>query len=278
MKGFYNLVDLILLFKSFLLGLVEGITEFIPVSSTGHLILAGDLLGFSDEKAKVFEVFIQLGAILSVVWLYREKLRNVVSGIPRSKEARSLVINIFIAFLPAAVVGLLVHKTIKAYLFNPVTVAGALIAGGIAILLIEKMHHRAEVKTLESISLKQALGAGIAQCFALFPGVSRSGATIMGGLLLGFDRKVSVEFSFFLAIPTMFAATGYDLVKNLNMLSASDIPLFLVGFIVSFFSALVVIRAFLGYVSKHDFSGFAYYRILFGALVLAFYWQRGWKF
>lgn len=268
----------ILLLKSLLLGLVEGITEFIPVSSTGHLILAGDLLGFSDEKAKVFEVFIQLGAILSVVWLYREKLVSVIKGLPTRKADKSLVINIIAAFLPAAFVGLLVHKAIKAYLFNPITVAGALVAGGIAILLIEKMHHRADVHSVDNVTLKQAVGAGIAQCFSLFPGVSRSGATIMGGLLLGFDRKVAVEFSFFLAIPTMFAATGYDLVKNLHLLSLADFPLFLVGFVTSFFSALVVIKAFLGYVSKHDFTGFAYYRIVFGLLILGFYWQRGWKF
>jgi undecaprenyl-diphosphatase len=271
-------MDLILLLKSLILGVVEGITEFIPVSSTGHLILAGDLLGFGDEKAKVFEVFIQLGAILSVVWLYREKVFGVINGLPSRNEARSLAINIIIAFLPAAFIGLLVHKFIKAYLFNPITVAGALIAGGIAILLIEKMDHRAHVKNVDSITLKQAIGAGIAQCLALFPGVSRSGATIMGGLIIGFDRKVAVEFSFFLAIPTMFAATGYDLFKSLNALSLSDIPLFLVGFTTAFFSALIVIKAFLGYVSKHDFSGFAYYRIVFGLLVLAFYWQKGWKF
>jgi undecaprenyl-diphosphatase len=277
-EGISGYMDLILLLKSLILGVVEGITEFIPVSSTGHLILAGDLLGFGDEKAKVFEVFIQLGAILSVVWLYREKVLGVINGLPSRNEARSLAINIIIAFLPAAFTGLLVHKFIKAYLFNPITVAGALIAGGIAILLIEKMDHRAHVKSVDNITLKQAIGAGIAQCLALFPGVSRSGATIMGGLIIGFDRKVAVEFSFFLAIPTMFAATGYDLFKSLNALSLSDIPLFLVGFTTAFFSALIVIKAFLGYVSKHDFSGFAYYRIVFGLLVLAFYWQKGWKF
>jgi len=271
-------MDIMILLKALILGIVEGITEFIPVSSTGHLILAGDLLGFSDEKAKVFEVFIQLGAILSVVWLYREKILIVLKGLPTRKEDRSLSMNIIIAFIPAAILGLLTHKAIKAYLFNPITVAGALIIGGVAILLIEKMDHRAHVKEVDGITLKQALGVGIAQCLALFPGVSRSGATIMGGLMIGFDRTVSVEFSFFLAIPTMFAATGYDLLKNLHALSASDFPLFCVGFITAFFSSLVVIKAFLGYVSKHDFSGFAYYRIVFGLLVLAFYWQRGWQF
>jgi undecaprenyl-diphosphatase len=267
-----------ILLKALILGIVEGITEFIPVSSTGHLIVAGDLLGFSDEKAKVFEVFIQLGAILSVVWLYREKILLVLKGLPTRKEDRSLAMNIIIAFIPAAILGLLTHKAIKAYLFNPITVAGALILGGVAILVIEKMDHRAHVKEVDSISLRQALGVGFAQCLALFPGVSRSGATIMGGLMIGFDRTVSVEFSFFLAIPTMFAATGYDLLKNLHALSFADLPLFIVGFVTAFFAALVVIKAFLGYVSKHDFTGFAYYRIAFGLLVLAAYWLKGWTF
>jgi undecaprenyl-diphosphatase len=271
-------MQLILLLKGFLLGIVEGITEFIPVSSTGHLILAGDLLGFDDEKAKVFEVFIQLGAILSVLYLYREKVSGVIRELPGRKEARSFAVNIMVAFLPAAFLGLLAHKAIKAYLFNPVTVAGALIAGGVAILLIERMDHRSLVKNVDKITLKQAVGAGLAQCLALFPGVSRSGATILGGLVIGFDRRVAVEFSFFLAIPTMFAATGYDLVKSLHALSLSDVPLFLAGFVTAFFSALIVIKAFLGYVSKHDFSGFAYYRIVFGLLVLAFYWRNGWAF
>lgn len=271
-------MDRMLLLKGFLLGIVEGITEFIPVSSTGHLILAGDLLGFNDEKAKVFEVFIQLGAILSVFWLYRERLLGVIRELPRRKEARSFAMNIMIAFLPAAFVGLLAHKAIKAYLFNPVTVAGALVAGGIAILVIEKTDRRATVRNIDSITLKQAWGAGIAQCLALFPGISRSGATIMGGLLLGFERRVAVEFSFFLAIPTMAAATGYDLLKGLHALQLSDVPLFLVGFATAFFSALIVIKAFLGYVSRHDFSWFAYYRIVFGLLVLGFYWHRGWMF
>jgi undecaprenyl-diphosphatase len=271
-------MDGMLLFKGLVLGIVEGITEFIPVSSTGHLILAGDLLGFDDEKAKVFEVFIQLGAILSVVWLYREKVFGVLTGLSGNKKDRSFAINVMAAFLPAAFIGLLAHKFIKAHLFNPVTVACALIAGGIAILLIEKMRHRAHVKNADRISLKQALGVGFAQCLALFPGVSRSGATIMGGLVIGFDRKVAVEFSFFLAIPTMFAATGYELLKSANTLSLSDVPLFLVGFVTAFFSSLVVIKAFVGYVSKHDFSGFAYYRIVFGLLVLVFYQRQGWKF
>ncbi len=271
-------MNMIFLLKGLFLGIVEGITEFIPVSSTGHLILAGDFLGFGGEKAKVFEVFIQLGAILSVVWLYRERIFGGIKGFQTRKESSSFAINIVIAFLPAAFIGLLAHKAIKAYLFNPITVAAALVAGGLAILLIERIDHRSHVKEVADITLKQAIAVGLAQCLSLFPGVSRSGATIMGGLLTGFDRRVSVEFSFFLAIPTMIAATGYDLLSNMHALSLSDIPLFSVGFVTSFFSALIVIKSFLKYVSRHDFSGFAYYRIGFGLFILAFYWHRGWKF
>jgi undecaprenyl-diphosphatase len=271
-------MDLMLLLKGLIQGIVEGITEFIPVSSTGHLILSGDLLGFNDEKSKVFNVFIQLGAILSVVWLYREKIFATLKEIPTSRNARFFAANIIIAFLPAAFMGLLAHKLIKAYLFNPIIVAGALITGGFAILLIEKMDHRSHVENIDDISLKQSFGVGIAQCLSLIPGVSRSGATIMGGLLTGFNRKVAVEFSFFLAIPTMFAATSYDLLSNLHALKASDTPLFAVGFATSFFTALIIIKSFLRYVSRHDFSGFAYYRIVFGLLVLAFYWHNGWEF
>lgn len=271
-------MEFVIIFKGFILGLVEGITEFIPVSSTGHLILAGDLIGFDGERAKAFEIFIQLGAILSVLWIYRERLLGSIRDIPRRAEARGLAVNITAAFIPAAFIGLLTHKTIKAYLFNPVTVAIALIAGGIAIIIIEKMEHRNHVNSSEDITFKQAIGIGFAQCLALFPGVSRSGATIMGGLVIGLERKVAAEFSFFLAIPTMFAATGYDLLKNRDALSLSDVPLFAVGFITAFVSALIVIKAFLKYVSGHNFTTFAYYRIVFGLIVLGFYWQNGWRF
>jgi undecaprenyl-diphosphatase len=274
------------LWTAVILGIVEGLTEFIPVSSTGHLILAGQLLQFHGPVAKTFDVVIQLGAILAVVWLYRLRFKALMPLAGWRKFTRTSqglkglrgCLLLGLTTLPALLVGKFAYGSIKAYLFNPLTVAGALIAGGVAILLIEKMAHRAHVKEVDGITLKQALGVGIAQCLALFPGVSRSGATIMGGLMIGFDRKVAVEFSFFLAIPTMFAATGYDLLKNLHSLSAADLPLFLVGFITAFFSALIVIKAFLGYVSKHDFSGFAYYRIVFGLLVLAAYRPKGWIF
>ncbi len=271
-------MDLFLLIQGLVLGIVEGVTEFIPVSSTGHLILAGDLIRFNGERAKVFEIVIQLGAILAVLWLYRAKIFGSLAGVTRDRRAQSFFLNLFIAFLPAAFVGLLTHKAITRYLFNPVTVAAALIVGGIAILLIERMRLANAVRDVDDISLRQAFQVGLAQCLALFPGISRSGATIMGGLVIGLDRRVSVEFSFFLAIPTMIAATGYELVSNLHALSAADIPLFAVGFLTAFVSALFVVKAFIGFVSRSDFRGFAWYRIGFGLLVLAFYGFRGWTF
>ena len=271
-------MDALLLVKGLVLGIVEGVTEFIPVSSTGHLILAGNLLGLEDERAKVFEIFIQLGAILSIVWIYRERLSGMLRELPRHDDARRFAMNLIAAFLPAAVLGLISHKAIKAYLFNPVTVAAALVVGGVAILLIERRKRISHVNSTDDITLRQAAGIGLAQCLALFPGVSRSGATIMGGLVIGLDRKVAAEFSFFLAIPTMFAATGYDLLKNRTILSVTDIPLFVVGFVTAFLSALIIVKAFLTYVSKHDFESFAYYRIIFGLVVLGVYWQGGRRF
>lgn len=253
-----------------ILGIVEGITEFLPISSTGHLILAGDLFGFTSDTAKTFEVFIQLGAILAVVWLFRDKLTSSIKGIGNEKTNRFLL-NLLIAFLPAAFFGLLLHSFIKSHLFNPVTVAIALIAGGIAIFVIEKVVKKPEVMDVDDVSYKQALGVGMAQTLALFPGVSRAGATIMGAMCLGLGRKAATEFSFFLAIPTMFAATLYDLLKNLNHLSMNDFPIFAVGFVVSFISAFFVIKAFLGFVKKHTFNSFAVYRIIFGAVVLFYY-------
>ncbi len=258
------------IFKAAILGVVEGVTEFLPVSSTGHLILAGDLLGFTSETAKTFEVFIQLGAILSVVWLYREKVLSSVKGIG-SEKANRFLINLLIAFLPAAFFGLITHSFIKHHLFNPITVAFALIVGGIAMLVIERVVKKTMVIDIDDISFKQALGIGLAQTLSLFPGVSRAGATIMGAMCFGLDRKVATEFSFFLAIPTMFAATSYDLLKNLHNLTTGDLPLFAVGFFVSFFSALFVIKAFLGFVTKHTFDSFAIYRIIFGAVILFYY-------
>jgi len=274
-----------LIFKAIILGIVEGITEFLPISSTGHLILAGDMLNFTGDKAKTFEVFIQLGAILAVVWMYRERIISAFKGRevkhPNSQTAETtlkilvtryaLLVTIFIAFLPAAFLGLLTHSLIKHYLFNPLTVAFALISGGIAMLIIERIVRTPVVMDMDEVSLKRALGIGLAQTLSLFPGVSRAGATIMGAMCFGLERKTATEFSFFLAIPTMFAATSYDLLKNLHNLSLSDIPVFAVGFIVSFFSALLVIKAFLGFVARHTFNSFAIYRIVFGTVILFYY-------
>lgn len=256
--------------EAVILGIVEGITEFLPISSTGHLILAGDVLGFTSDMAKTFEVFIQLGAILAVVWLYREKLSSSMKGIGTEKTNRFLL-NLLLAFLPAAFFGLLMHSYIKRHLFNPVTVAIALIVGGIVIFVIEKVVKKPVVMDVDDVSFKQALGIGMAQTLSLFPGVSRAGATIMGAMCIGLERKAATEFSFFLAIPTMFAATSYDLLKNLHNLSMNDFPIFAVGFLVSFFSALLVIKAFLGFVTRHNFNSFALYRIVFGAVVLFYY-------
>ena len=256
--------------KAAVLGVVEGITEFLPVSSTGHLILAGDLLGFNGDAAKTFEVFIQLGAILAVVWMYREKLTSTIKSIGTEKT-NLFLLNLLTAFLPAAFLGLIAHSFIKRHLFSPITVACALIAGGIAILVIERVVKKPVVMDMDNVSIKQALGIGMAQTLSLFPGVSRAGATIMGAMCFGLERKTATEFSFFLAIPTMFAAVSYDLLKTFHSLSIKDLPVFAVGFIVSFFSALIVIKAFLGFVTKHTFDSFAVYRIIFGAAVLLYY-------
>lgn len=256
--------------KAVILGIIEGATEFIPVSSTGHLILAGDILGFTGETAKTFEIFIQLGAILAVVWMYREKILSYLKGIG-TKRADHFLLSILVAFLPAFFAGFLMHSFIKRYLFNPITVAFALILGGFAILIIERVVKKAVVRDVDNVSIKQALGIGLAQMLSLFPGVSRAGATIMGAMCLGLQRKAAAEFSFFLAIPTMFAAVLYDLLKNINSLNSNDIIVFSVGFFISFFSALIVIKTFLRFVKKHTFNSFAIYRIVFGSIVLFYY-------
>lgn len=257
--------------KALILGIVEGLTEFIPVSSTGHLILAGQWLSFEGEFAKLFEVFIQLGAILAVVWIYRARLMDVTRRMRRDPVARRFALNLVVAFIPAAALGLLFHGYIKQYLFGPFTVAAALVAGGIAILIIERMHHRVAFTATDSVTPAGAFWVGVAQVFALFPGVSRSGATIMGGLLAGMSRTVATEFSFFLAIPTMFAATVFDLFKGFGILTANDVVLLAVGFVAAFFSGLVVVRWLIRFVSTHDFRLFAWYRIVFGIILLVIY-------
>ncbi|SNR61009.1 Undecaprenyl-diphosphatase [Methylobacillus rhizosphaerae] len=270
-------MDFLLLLKALLLGIVEGATEFLPISSTGHLIIIGDLLNFNDEKGKVFEIVIQLGAILAVCWEYRARLTSVASTLHTATSQR-FILNLFIAFLPAAVLGLLLHGFIKAHLFSSVTVACALIIGGLVILLVEHFyapHKTSDVRktaSLNEISPWQALKVGCAQSLAIMPGVSRSGATILGGMIFGLDRKTATEFSFFLAIPVMLAATFYDVYKNFGLFVLEDLGMFAVGFITAFLAALVAIKTLIRYVANHDFKGFAYYRIVLGIIVLVYYW------
>lgn len=269
-------MDILLILKALIMGLVEAASEFLPISSTGHLIIVGDFLAFNGARAEAFEIFIQLGAILAVVWIYRERLLDIALNVDRDPKAQRLVLNLVIAFLPAAVLGLLLHKTITHYLFNPVTVAGALVAGGIAILLIERYARTGRVRAIDDMSWKDALVVGIAQSVALFPGVSRSGATIMGGMLGGMTRFAATEFSFFLAIPTMFAATFYSLYKEWHNLSLADVPVFAVGFVAAFLGGLVVVRFLLAYVGQHSFAPFAWYRIVFGGLLLVYFHFHPW--
>ena len=257
-----------LLWKAVVLGLVEGATEFIPVSSTGHLIVVSDWLGLVDERSKTFGIFIQLGAILAIVWLYRQRLTRTVVAAKDDPSSRRFLGNLLVAFLPAALVGFAIHDWIKDRLFNPTVVAVALILGGVLILLIERIAPRTRFNDPTRLPPRTALGIGLAQVLSLIPGTSRSGATIMGGYALGLSRTAATEFSFFLAIPTMLAATTYDLMKSLSALAPTDFPMFAVGFLVSFLSALFVVRAFLAYVSHHSFAAFAWYRIAFGAALL----------
>ncbi len=257
-----------LLWKAAVLGLVEGATEFVPVSSTGHLILVSNWLHLVDERAKTFDIFIQLGAILAVVWLYRRRLAGAVASAGSNPVSRHFLLNLLIAFLPAAIIGFLAHDWIKARLFNPEVVIAALIAGGVLILLIEHWSPREMIDDVNRVPPRSALGIGLAQVLSLVPGTSRSGATIMGGYALGLSRVAATEFSFFLAIPVMLAATGYDLLKSWSTLTRADVPMFLVGFGVSFLSALVVVKALLRFVSGHSFRVFAWYRIALGGLLL----------
>ena len=266
-------MDIPLLLKALILGIVEGLTEFLPVSSTGHLILAGDLLDFNDERGKLFEIVIQCGAILAVCWEYRAKILAVLGGMGSQPAARRFVLNIAIAFMPLAVLGFAFGKTIKAYLFQPVPVALAFIVGGFIILWAERREHSITVQSVDDIGWRDALKLGFAQALALIPGTSRSGATIIGGLFFGLSRKASTEFSFFLAIPTLFAASAYQLYKERALLSMDDIGMWAVGFIAAFASAFLCVRWLLRYIATHDFTIFAWYRIAFGLVVLATAWS-----
>ena len=265
-------MDWVQLGKAAIMGLVEGATEFIPVSSTGHLILAGRFIGFEGDLADTFTIVIQLGAILAIVWMYRTRVFSTVGHARSDPRSRRFMYNLFLAFLPSAAIGFLIHDWITETLFNPITVAWALVVGGIAILLIERWNPAVTIEDTNEVHSKTALAIGFAQVISLFPGISRSGATIMGARSLGLSRAAATEFSFFLAIPTMFAATGYDLLKNRELLVAEHLPVFAVGFVVSFVSALIVVRAFLKFVSRHTFVPFAWYRILFGGALLG-YWS-----
>lgn len=252
------------------MGVVEGLTEFLPISSTGHLILTGDLLGFNDEKAKLFTVVIQVGAILAICWEYRSKIGQILCQLPSQRQAQKFVLNLAIAFLPLAVLGLLFGKHIKALLFKPVPVALAFIVGAFIIIWAEKREHKIRVHAVEDLSALDALKLGLAQAFALIPGTSRSGATIIGGLLFGLSRKTATEFSFFLAIPTLTIASAYDVYKHRDLLAlADDGSLFAVGLVAAFLSALLAVKALLRYISHHNFIIFAWYRIIFGLVVIA---------
>jgi undecaprenyl-diphosphatase len=255
-----------------MLGLVEGATEFLPISSTGHLIIVGDLIDFLDkEKRDVFEIVIQLGSILSVVWLYQHRFKTVVRTIASDQQAQKFVLQLFVAFLPLAVLGLLFHHQIKAALFNPISVAIALIVGGFIILYVEKLSLKTKISKIEDMTIVDALKIGCAQTLALIPGVSRAGATILGGMSFGLSRQVATEFSFFLAVPVMFSASGYDLLKNRHLLTFDDAGLFAIGFLTAFISALIAIKAFIHFVSAHNFRVFAWYRIVLGLLVILYF-------
>lgn len=263
------------LLQALILGIVEGLTEFLPISSTGHLILAGHLLDFNDDRGKLFEIVIQSGAILAVCWEYRARIGHVLSHLGSDRDAQRLVMHLAIAFMPLAILGLLFGDAIKTHLFNPLTVACILVLGGIVILWAEKREHRIRVNRVEDLTPRDALLLGLAQALALIPGTSRSGATIIGGLLFGLSRRTATEFSFFLAIPTLLLATVYQLYKERALLTVDDLGLWVVGFISAFVSAFLCVRWLLRYIAHHDFTVFGWYRIGFGLLVLAT-WHFGW--
>ena len=272
-------MDIALLIKAAIMGIVEGLTEFLPISSTGHLILAGALLGFDDDKAKVFDIAIQTGAIFAVILVYWQKIRDTLVALPTDRQAQRFALNVFIAFVPAVVLGLLFGKAIKANLFTPVVVASTFIIGGFIILWAEKRQQNnpatARIQSVDAMGPMDALKVGLVQCLAMIPGTSRSGATIIGGMLLGLSRQAATDFSFFLAIPTLIGAGAYSLYKERGLLSVADIPMFAVGLVFSFASAWLCIRWLLRYIASHSFVVFAWYRIAFGLIVLATAWS-GW--
>ena len=266
-------MDWLLAGKALILGIVEGLTEFLPVSSTGHLIVVGNLLDFNGEYAKTFDVVIQLGAILAVCWEYRRRIGSVLTGLPSRSDARRFALNVVIATIPAVVLGLLFEKAIKAALFSPLPVAYALVAGGLVILWAEARQRARgamppRVQSVDALSPLDALKVGLAQCFALIPGMSRSGSTIIGGMLFGLERRVATEFSFFLAMPIIFGATAFELFRGWHLLTADALGMFTLGFVAAFVSAFACVRWLLRYIAAHDFTVFAWYRIAFGLLIL----------
>lgn len=259
-----------LMVKALILGIVEGLTEFLPISSTGHLILAGSLLGWDDDKAKVFEIAIQTGAILAVIWYYRARIGKVLAGLTSDRVQQRFAINVIIGFIPAAVLGVLFSKAIKAHLFGPVPVAIALVVGGLIIFWVEKrqQHMTPRVTDIDQLTPLDALKLGLAQTCALIPGTSRSGSTIIGGMIFGLSRQVATEFSFYLAIPTLIGASVYDMFKHRDLLGTDDIPLFAVGTVVAFFSALACVHWLIRFVASNSFRVFAWYRVIFGLIIL----------
>ena len=261
--------------QALILGVVEGLTEFLPISSTGHQIIVADLLNFGGERAMAFNIIIQLGAILAVVWEFRRKIIDVVVGLPTKPEARRFTTNLIIAVMPAVVLGVIFADVIHEYLFNPITVATALVIGGVIMLWAERRQHVIRAETVDDMIWKDAVKIGFAQCLAMIPGTSRSGSTIIGGLLFGLSRKAATEFSFFLAMPTMVGAAVYSGYKYRHLFQPDDLPVFAIGFVTSFIFAMIAVRALLKFISNHSYAVFAWYRIGFGLLILAT-WQFGW--
>jgi len=268
-------MDLWTALQVLILGIVEGLTEFLPISSTGHQIVVADLLGFGGERAMAFNIIIQLGAILAVVWEYRRKILEIVFNVPTQPQAQRFTANLLIAFLPAVVLGVAFADQIHHYLFNPITVAAALVVGGVVILWAEQRPHAVTVEEVDDMSWKEALKIGCAQCLAMIPGTSRSASTIIGGLLFGLSRRAATEFSFFLAMPTMVGAAVYSGYKYRELFQPGDLPVFALGFVLSFVFAMIAVRALLKFIANHSYAAFAWYRIVFGLIILAT-WQFGW--
>ncbi|NWB93796.1 undecaprenyl-diphosphate phosphatase [Pseudomonas agarici] len=261
--------------QALILGIVEGLTEFLPISSTGHQIIVADLLNFGGERAIAFNIIIQLAAILAVVWEFREKIFTVIRDLPTQRTAQRFTVNLLVAFMPAVILGVLFKEAIATYLFNPITVATALVVGGLVILWAERREHVVRAESVDEINWKDALKVGFAQCLAMIPGTSRSGATIIGGLLFGLSRKTATEFSFFLAMPTMVAAAVYSGYGFRHQFQMADLPVFAVGFVTSFVFAMIAVRGLLKFIASHSYAAFAWYRIVFGLVILAT-WQFGW--